>query len=82
MSVYLIIFAVILKFGAVFAAMPDPIVGGVLAITIGENDQNLSFIMTILWNISLITFQDSWPINHVNSEIEDDEFLVSISLIA
>ncbi|XP_030836921.1 solute carrier family 23 member 1-like [Strongylocentrotus purpuratus] len=35
MSVYLIIFAVILKFGAVFAAMPDPIVGGVLAITIG-----------------------------------------------
>ncbi|XP_041462840.1 solute carrier family 23 member 1-like [Lytechinus variegatus] len=35
MSGYLIILAVVLKFAAIFAAMPDPIVGGVLAITIG-----------------------------------------------
>ena len=37
MSVYLIIFGVILKLGAVFAAMPEPIIGGVIAITIGRN---------------------------------------------
>nr|XP_054765284.1 solute carrier family 23 member 1-like [Lytechinus pictus] len=35
MSVYLVLMGMLLKFGAVFATIPAPIIGGILAVTVG-----------------------------------------------